>query len=503
MRHRSFLCALALLTACSTSNSFVYEYRLKDDPCELVVDAHNHLMTANDVPSVGTVRHSGGGGRQAVARLVQWVLDIAKPEDNPSDLEPEAREFFSSELRELPGVADGWANFGTIGMALGATKTRTSKFVLLLNTYPEVDVFTPILVDLDGWAGRDDNQIAVHLRIEALSVLMRAVNVKYPGLMHAVAGYNPLHGVEETPVFVPGYRELLREAILDQGFIGFKVYPSNGFRPTGNSELPDAQLPTPAGIRDFDVTQSGVGDGERYYFELGDRDKVRFRRYLAKRVDEELEWLYGFAEENSIPIITHSSEVGAKLGKNYPNVYGRPEYWRPVLVAHPNLILDIGHFGKGERLLREEVRSDECFDERGHVTSCNWAEVIVSLINEFPMVYTDLSHDGVPNRKFSEYIGALDRITKRFPYLQTRIMWGSDWYMLTQDPFADDYYDRYHRELLDLEPELERRIMGANAAQFYGFTDGVQRSRLQDYYRDRGLEFPQWLIFEESSCTEN
>jgi len=516
MAVKSFLSAVSvlaffLMSSCATIRPDTYVQRDVEDVCDLVVDPHVHLLTARDFPSEGVVLESQGVKSKFGRWLVAGFVRLPKrytPVD--SQLAPEGRAFavFSPETRRMPRIDVGWLKSfwaGNLRLAGGATKSRTDKALLLFHLYPEVDLFTPILVDFDGWAGREADQSPLPVRIRALSNIADAVNARFPGLMHPVVAVNPLRMIEESPYYVEGYREMIAQAVFRFGFVGIKIYPSNGFRPARNGELPSDLLPKPSKLSDFRIGGAPIDTAASVVGELTRDERKRYRRYLAYRIDEELEWLYAFAERNEVPIFTHSSEVGVALGRDFSELYGRPEYWAPVLWDHPHLRLNLGHFGKGRQIIDGAGRSPQssCFDEAGWesgVTQCEWLDASIFLVSSFPNVYVDTSHDGVSSEDFGLYIYSLSLEMKRNHVLRRRVMYGSDFYMLVQDKNYFDYFDRYS-ESLDIYLEQYRAdILGTNAVRYLGLDSGKNRSRLRDYYRNRRYKLPTWLETSGSTC---
>jgi predicted TIM-barrel fold metal-dependent hydrolase len=172
-----------------------------------------------------------------------------------------------------------------------------------MKLYPEVDLFTPMLVDFQGL---DDaptttviEQLKLQERIGRLGILQ-----------HFEAQVLPFVGFDPRRL---GAVPLIQRAVADYGCVGVKLYPPMGFLPIGNVTA------RPEGMSGEDA--------------LG--------------VDAALAELYGWCANEQVPITAHSNPT------NYASMsfinYSSPERWEQVLQRWPNLRLNLGHCGwKGD-----------------------------------------------------------------------------------------------------------------------------------------------------------
>ncbi len=217
--------------------------------------------------------------------------------------------------------------------------------------------------------------------------------------------------------------------LANSGLHGVKLYPPMGFRPYGNSSIPQDRMPTPV-LNEW----RGVGQSVQ---SLGSRLDSVMRRFL--------EW----AAENEVPVVTHagnSVDAGCGFAER-----GHVDEWIRVLAAShvdetgvtrsglglSNLKLNLGHFG----------------DMRAFMTSgpesASWAWSKGPLLHDYPNVYADLSF-------MEEFIRTpwfgLGRIRRFFSRLRVfaarydpnmeKLMLGTDWVMLGQLRRHDRYLER-------------------------------------------------------------
>jgi predicted TIM-barrel fold metal-dependent hydrolase len=64
----------------------------------------------------------------------------------------------------------------------------------------------------------------------------------------------------------------------------------------------------------------------------------------------------------------------------------------------------------------------------------NWFYIILQMIEEFPNLYTDISYSMYNKR----YWNALKLVLNN-PYLKSRVLFGTDWYVLLSDGKEEDF----------------------------------------------------------------
>lgn len=462
----------------------------RDEPArveDLVIDVHTHVFNAWDLPLVPFMKKHNVLLGAVAPFLVKHLRrqapryrgapaepclvdrrDSPGPETSCSeaeaaelfhellDQEPELEEMVSQERTRGAGFVDLLeAGPRLVRFVTAFYDSRVHQARTLVSLYPEVDLFVPAMVDMDGWPGEDTKLLPLADRLAAIGEVMTELNGDYPGILHPYIAFNPLHGIEGLPEYMEGYHELIAGALRNDGFLGVKVYPSFGYLPLGNARVPAEEGHRPP---------------------------------HAERVDAELEWLYAFAQENGIPIMAHCSAEGAELSKIHSETYGHPRNWEPVLERYPRLRVSLGHFGKPSELIHAATAGD------------NWPRIVNDMVGRYPNLYADLALDGVPREEdFVKMLTALRSLMDGQPRLRQRLMYGTDWFMLLLDPGAEEYYRRYDAEFTDevLGPGTRRAFFGANAVEFLGLDDPRTRERLRSYYASRSLAAPRWLVDEQ------
>jgi hypothetical protein len=103
----------------------------------------------------------------------------------------------------------------------------------------------------------------------------------------------------------------------------------------------------------------------------------------------------------------------------------------------------------------------------------------------------------------------LQEIIKRYPGVNKRLMYGSDWWLNRLDPSTDGAVDQF-TQMLDRDfawlPDARADVMGRNALRFLGFIDDANRFnptnrnrlRLKAFYAAAGgpagaIAAPAWL----------
>ena len=321
-----------------------------------VVDIHCHTFNADDLPVKGFVK-AVGGTRHWLARALASSLatvtqgmssgaeEIRKLDrliergpalESLEDLEPSALDqadlqadaLLAQLQAENPVLADNAAREAATdpgstadeGPGLESLRDRAEelrrylKWVALfgqdrlaltralMELYPQVDLFTPLLVDFQGLEDQPKTtvleQLELQERLSRLSMLGH-----FRAKVHPFVGFDPRRF---------GAVPLAQRAIAEFGCVGVKMYPPVGFLPIGN----------------LDDRPEGMSEEE------------------ALGVEAALENLYAWCEDEQVPITAHSNPT------NYARTSFRsnssPQRWERVLQRWPDLHLSLGHFGWAE-----------------------------------------------------------------------------------------------------------------------------------------------------------
>lgn len=209
-----------------------------------------------------------------------------------------------------------------------------------------VDTATPLMMDMAFCSGYTGN--------------VRPYDEQIEHTLDAVRDINNQHGRTRLLPFIAAdpRRENVADFIINRlendSFTGIKIYPVMGFAPN----------------------------------------------------DPELYPIYGYCEDNDIPITTHCQWGGIPGLHDYYDL-ADPAYWESVLEDFPELTVNLAH--------------------NGHPGS-PWQRHIRRLILEHPNVYTDLSYAlamwVIPWLYFRQVKKMLQT-----SHLQDRVLYGTDWYM--------------------------------------------------------------------------
>jgi hypothetical protein len=155
--------------------------------------------------------------------------------------------------------------------------------------------------------------------------VMERICVLSGGRVHAFGPYCPLRELE-TGGGVRGQdgqaMVCLKDAIMNRGFIGVKLYPPMGFAPYGNAKLqhdkPDiwqkSWLPATAKRPDF-----------------------------GERLDGALDLLYEWCEKENVPVMAHTTASPTQWTKTLKS--SRPIYLGKAVKKHSDLRVNFGHIG--------------------------------------------------------------------------------------------------------------------------------------------------------------
>ena len=450
-----------------------------------IVDIHCHTFNADDLPVKGFVGKVVGNKR-ALVRLLDRVVDttiqgiavsateeevaldewLARPGRSPfeglaPDLAAEVEHQVDELIEELDeaGLEDlaaaeqemapaGAPTDGLEGLgdrlddvkrymrwAALFGKRRVDLTEEMIRTYPEVDLFTPLLVDFQGLGDRPNTSIVMQFELQE-KISRLSMRGDLGAAVHPFVGFDPRRA------------DAVRNARLGVeafGCIGVKMYPPMGFRPSGNV----------------------------------DRVPARMDRAEAERVDRSLAELYAWCQAEQVPITAHCNPT------NYADdafeEFSHPDQWAQVLEAHPDLHLNLGHFGWSGR-------------DRG------WTTAIAAMASRFEHLYADIG-----NHEVEDIDETFDHLRELFepggdgapdpgPMIE-RLMFGTDWFMVAGHRRFEQFLTRFRQEFEAVFPHRLDSFMGGAALRFLGFDDpdNANARRLVGRYHDNGFERPPWL----------
>jgi Amidohydrolase len=306
-----------------------------------IVDIHCHTFNADDLPVKGFVGTVVGHG-SSLAKVLGWTLDKVTKDmasgadevnrldrylrDGPGSFEAEEEtaleqvdaetEALLAELetehpvdldlaqleaaaKEAPpeavpegeeGLVDGLrAVRRYIRWAALFAKDRLALTRTLLGLYPEVELFTPLLVDFQGLEDAPKTSIVQQLELQE-KISRLGMLGHFDAQVLPFVGFDP----RRADAF-----DLAKQGVESFGCVGVKTYPPMGFKPLGNGGT----------------------------------------------TDNNLEKLYQWCCEEHVPITAHSNPSNF-AHKTYLD-YSSPTNWEHVLKRWPALHLNLGHFGWG------------------------------------------------------------------------------------------------------------------------------------------------------------
>ena len=312
----------------------------------------------------------------------------------------------------------------------------------------QVGLAVPMLVDLSSGLN-DKAQTTLAQQVELFDMLsqasMRGLIPGAPQLrLHPFVGFDPMRALADGAAGTTV--ALVKDAVLNKGFIGVKVYPEMGWSP-------------------FQNTPANAGSPER-----------------AQALDAILDGFFGWCADEQVPVTAHCNH------SNYPSKnaeaanYGSPDEWLSVLAAHPSLRLNLGHFGGAY----------------GDPANYTWTWDIARGLATYDGLYADVGCQHVDDAALMQvHFGVLEKIAGTCPKMADRLMFGTDWYMEANNPnpnaFLDEYKSRY---LAAFGAGQTAKFMSANALSFLGFGAGnvtANGQRLRQRYGGLGIAPPSWL----------
>ena len=226
-----------------------------------------------------------------------------------------------------------------------------------------------------------------------------------------------------------GIEELVREQVVDGAFKGVKLYPPLGYLPTHPNLYPIYRLCVKHNIPVTVHTSKGG------LLSLCDTIKTRSQK-----------------RDGTVVPVTFDK----KLGKTADLFFANPAGWLEILEnsEFSGLHLNFAHFGGEEHIgnLANQKPGEPDHPE-------NWTGQIIGLMERFRNVYADFAY--CPNN------GMLDnimKIAKRYPVVQQRLMFGTDYNMVMKESVLVDDLKNYFDSYTGIFPEM----LTVNPAAFLG-----------------------------------
>jgi predicted TIM-barrel fold metal-dependent hydrolase len=289
--------------------------------------------------------------------------------------------------------------------------------------------------------------------------------------VHAFAAFDPWRCLQLRRSGVDTLEQLMAD-LTSGAANGVKVYPPMGFAAAGNAERDETKYPFPQNL----IRLTGGRPGPA--------------------LDSVMDELFDHCVENGIPVMARCGPSNASE-TNYRDL-ASPFYWRQALAKNPRrreLRLNLGHFGGIWDL------------STGEATQRDWAEEITRLMVDYPHVYADIGYFGsvlhpdeadIVRGTVALIAGQANRSGST---LRNRLMYGSDWSMIGQEPSSSSYANRAVGALASIwSGEQQEDLRWRNAARFLGLGRGDQtRQRLAQLYSRHNLDTTPLVRFDPAT----
>lgn len=198
--------------------------------------------------------------------------------------------------------------------------------------------------------------------------------------------------------------------------------------------------------------------------------------------------IYEMCVAHDIPVMTHCSPGGIwqyGLAAETRRAYSQPESYKRVLKEYPTLKLCLAHFGGAEewaRRLNREVQKNKYPEEP-------WVRTIYEMIatgqEQYPNLYADISYTAFTPKVQGLYVDLVDylKVLLSHPRVQTRVLFGSDYYMTEREKLSEKEASILLRSRLG--EDLYKQIAYTNPREFLGIADPVSPSIKEMRFAER------------------
>lgn len=232
-------------------------------------------------------------------------------------------------------------------------------------------------------------------------------------------------------------------------FAGIKVYPNLGYKPL-DPRLPSLNVLYQRCVEnDIPIMTHGSPQGAFTH------DRPFYYEYDV--------------EKNVKPISEQSDinyNVKSKSAKDanyyFMQEYASPYAWEKVLEKYPDLRLCIAHFGGSDKKptnkealsgWNKPINVQEA--TKGQWDTSVWNQKIISMIQTYKNLYTDISCHDVKN-----LLPILPCAIEAWPDLRKRIMFGTDWYMTEIQGFS---YEEFIDQMKDGIYKIDAQVRNSGA----------------------------------------
>ncbi len=283
-----------------------------------------------------------------------------------------------------------------------------------------VDCCIAAMLDFDYWIGDDEH---AESPLDDQLEVMRKISELSDAYVRPIVAYNPWTDIEDNDDSI----RRVEKAVKEMGFVGVKIYPQLGYYPSGNAE------------------QDYPKEGEHPDLRLLD-DKLRHFFSVCRHLD--------------VPVMAHSEESMGRFPSH--KKLGSPRAWTVFFKAAENAgtRVNLAHFG------------GELGGGRGPWGwTRRFAELMVdpqavNLYGDFGLWDELISGD---DRARQRIISLLERPIWNGDTVADRMMFGTDWFMLTFTRPKPDYVIRFVEVLQQagVEDEMLEKIFYRNARKLF------------------------------------
>jgi secreted trypsin-like serine protease/predicted TIM-barrel fold metal-dependent hydrolase len=361
---------------------------------------------------------------------------------------PDDRTLLDRALEKARLDPDGGTNY----FHFLATLMEDEKYLVedFRHQYPEVRLAVAHQMDLEeAYAAKP------YLSVKDQNQRLGRLEAYYPGEVIGFVAFDPFRGSDAM-------REV-RAAIESGMAMGVKYYPPSGYRPHGNVK-PPAEPPIWRGA-------------------LRDQWRSRYAHNKPDAIDSVSHDLFAYCTSRGVPVLAHCTPHGFEAARGY-GAMADPLYWRGVLAEFPQLRLCLAHAGGGDSWFSVKTwNGRDGFDQRA------W-----DLATSYENVYLDFSFaDEMLNEgqreNFRKRLKSLLRESQRPYRLGDKMMWGSDWNIVSSVKGASTILTTF--ESLFTDPELQpyaRRFFATNALNYLNLASKLDDPRWskdqRQYWRD-------------------
>ncbi len=356
-----------------------------------------------------------------------------------------------------------------------------------------IRMITPSMNDYDLWYGIEPNapnaseSMIDQVKFAADVSLMRAPrNV----LVNGIVAFDPLRQVYEEvldPANVTKPLDVVKYAVRERGFVGVKLYPPMGYRPIGNTRDGLRRSRASQIISKIEATALTADPT----FDIG------------RALDAALDELYRFCLNEGVAILAHCSNSQSTFENS--GLAANPAHWRQVLDQDPVTLPD-GRVLDYSRLRLNLAHGAGIWcagrtDRKCRDTS-SWRSEMFDMLTAtkddaaaYPNLYFDIGDaEGLLEEdervKIANHIAQAVMGSQRGRQVLTKILYGTDWFMLSKTRRYGGFLKASSGFFRDLSCRLgdgesfEEDMLWRNAARHLGLsTDGATFKRLQYFYR--------------------